>query len=146
MRFFLIPFLLLPLLELFVLIQVGAEIGAVLTIGLVLFTSAVGVALLRHQGYSTLVRAREKVAQGQVPAEEMFGGIFVALGGMLLLFPGFITDIIGLCCLLPPLRRLFFKRLLRRWLVVGGVSGARRDGGRVIEGEFEHDDKRDRLP
>ena len=146
MRFFLIPFVLLPLLELFVLIQVGAQIGAVLTIGLVLFTSALGLALLRQQGYSTLMRAREKAAQGQIPAEEMLGGVFVALGGLLLLFPGFITDVIGLCCLVPPLRRLFLKGLLSRWLVVGGVSGARRDGGRVIEGEFEHDDKRDRLP
>lgn len=145
MRFFLIPFVFLPLLELFILIQVGDEIGAVLTIGLVLGTAAIGLALLRQQGYSTLLRAREKAAQGQVPAEEMLGGVFVALGGLLLLLPGFITDVIGLCCLLPPLRRLFLKGLLSRWLVVGGMSSGR-DTGRVIEGEFERDDKRDRLP
>lgn len=148
MRFFLIPFVLLPLLELFILIQVGDEIGAVLTIGLVLLTAAIGLALLRQQGYSTLMRAREKAAQGQVPAEEMLGGVFVALGGLLLLLPGFITDVIGLCCLLPPLRRLFLKGLLSRWLVVGGMSvrGGRGAAGRVIEGEFERDEKRDRLP
>lgn len=145
MRFFLIPFVFLPLLELFILIQVGDEIGAVLTIGLVLGTAAIGLALLRQQGYSTLLRAREKAAQGQVPAEEMLGGVFVALGGLLLLLPGFITDVIGLCCLLPPLRRLFLKGVLSRWLVVGGMSSGR-DTGRVIEGEFERDDKRDRLP
>jgi UPF0716 protein FxsA len=147
-RFFLIPFVLLPLLELFVLIQVGAQIGAVLTIGLVLFTSALGLALLRQQGYSTLMRAREKAAQGQIPAEEMLGGVFVALGGLLLLFPGFITDVIGLCCLVPPLRRFFLKGLLSRWLVVGGMSvhARRGDTGRVIDGEFERDDKHDRLP
>lgn len=145
MRFFLIPFVFLPLLELFILIQVGDEIGAVLTIGLVLITAAIGLALLRQQGYSTLMRAREKASQGQVPAEEMLGGVFVALGGLLLLLPGFITDVIGLCCLLPPVRRLFLKGLLSRWLVVGGMS-TRGEAGRVIEGEFERDEKRDRLP
>lgn len=148
MRFFLIPFVILPLLELFILIQVGDEIGAAFTIGLVLLTAAVGLALLRQQGYSTLMRAREKAAQGQVPAEEMLGGVFVALGGMLLLLPGFITDVIGLCCLLPPLRRLFLKGLLSRWLVAGGMSVhvRRSETDRVIEGEFERDDKTDRLP
>ena len=145
MRFFLIPFVFLPLLELFILIQVGDEIGAVFTIGLVLATAAIGLALLRQQGYSTLMRAREKAARGQVPAEEMLGGVFVALGGLLLLLPGFITDFIGLCCLLPPVRRLFMKGLLSRWLIVAGAS-KRGDAGRVIEGEFERDDKRDRLP
>jgi UPF0716 protein FxsA len=145
-RFLLIPFVLLPLLELFILIQVGDEIGAVLTIGLVLLTAAIGLALLRQQGYSTLMQARTKAAQGQVPAEEMLGGVFVALGGLLLLLPGFLTDVIGLCCLLPPVRRLFLKGLLSRWLVVGGMSVRRSDQGRVIEGEFERDNKHDRLP
>ncbi|MCR6650808.1 MAG: FxsA family protein [Cellvibrionaceae bacterium] len=120
-RFLFVPFVLLPLIELFILIQVGSWIGAAPTIGLVLLTAAIGILLLRQQGYATLVRAREKVAQGQVPAEEMLGGVFVAVGGLLLLLPGFLTDLVGICCLVPPLRRIFLKRLLRPWLSSGLV-------------------------
>lgn len=142
MRFLFVPFVLLPLIELFILIQVGSWIGAAPTIGLVLLTAAIGILLLRQQGYATLVRAREKVAQGQVPAEEMLGGVFVAVGGLLLLLPGFLTDLVGLCCLVPPLRRLFLKRLLRPWLA-SGVVVRRQSQGRIIEGEFDRDDRSD---
>lgn len=143
MRLLLVPFVLLPLLELFILILVGSRIGAAPTIGLVLLTAAIGILLLRQQGYSTLLRAREKLAQGQVPAEEMLGGVFVAAGGFLLLLPGFLTDLVGLCCLLPPLRRLLLKRLLRPWFASGVVVRSRRSQtqGRIIEGEFDRDDR-----
>lgn len=142
MRFLFVPFVLLPLIELFILIQVGSWIGAAPTIGLVLLTAAIGILLLRQQGYATLVRAREKVAQGQVPAEEMLGGVFVAVGGLLLLLPGFLTDLVGICCLVPPLRRIFLKRLLRPWLSSGLVV-RRQSQGRIIEGEFDRDDRSD---
>lgn len=145
MRLLLVPFVLLPLLELFILILVGSRIGAAPTIGLVLLTAAIGVLLLRQQGYSTLLRAREKLEQGQVPAEEMLGGVFVAAGGFLLLLPGFLTDLVGLCCLLPPLRRLLLKRFLRPWFASGLVarSQRRQTRGRIIEGEFDRDDRND---
>jgi UPF0716 protein FxsA len=142
-RFLFVPFVLLPLLELFILIQVGSRIGAAPTIGLVLLTAAIGLWLLRQQGYRTLLNAREKVAQGQVPAEEMLGGVLVAVGGLLLLLPGFLTDFVGICCLLPPLRRIFLKRILRPWLVPAGVVVHRESRGRIIEGDFDRDDQSD---
>lgn len=145
MRLLLVPFVLLPLLELFILILVGSRIGAAPTIGLVLLTAAIGMLLLRQQGYSTLLRAREKLEQGQVPAEEMLGGVMVAAGGFLLLLPGFLTDLVGLCCLLPPLRRLLLKRFLRPWFASGVVVRSQRSQtqGQIIEGEFDRDDRKD---
>lgn len=142
MRFLLILFVVVPLLELFVLIQVGQLIGALPTVGLVILTAIVGIALLRRQGYSALASAREKMAQGQIPAEEMVSGIFLAVGGVLLLTPGFITDFFGLCCLTPGVRRGLLVWATRH-LFPGGVVTVHQhgsaDANRVIEGEYERD-------
>lgn len=99
----------MPILEMVVLIKVGGVIGALPTIGLVLLTATIGVALLRQQGLSTLARAQNKMREGQLPANEMVEGIFLAVGGALLLTPGFITDAIGFACLIPGIRQLLFK-------------------------------------
>lgn len=92
--------------EIVVLIQVGSAIGALPTIGLVLLTAFLGLALLRQQGLSTLFRAQEKVRAGGIPVTELVEGVFLAVGGALLLTPGFVTDAIGLACLLPGSRQL----------------------------------------
>jgi UPF0716 protein FxsA len=97
----LLLFIIMPIAEMWILIEVGAKIGALYTIGLVLLTAMVGLALLRKQGISAITRANQKMQTGEVPVEEMMEGIFLAIGGALLLTPGFITDIIGFCCLLP---------------------------------------------
>lgn len=143
-RFLLIPFILLPLFELWLLIQVGSRIGALTTIGLCLLTAAIGVALLRQQGMSTLLRADRRMASGEVPAVEILEGFLLAVGGALLLTPGFFTDALGLLCLLPFTRRALVARLLRsgRWPRPPGGPGASGDGvaGHIIEGEYRRDD------
>ncbi|MDP5210846.1 FxsA family protein [Microbulbifer sp. 2205BS26-8] len=146
MRLLLLLFIVLPVLEMWVLITVGKEIGALPTIGLVLLTAVVGLALLRRQGLSTLMRAQEKVRSGEIPAQEMAEGIFLAVGGALLLTPGFITDALGFACLVPGLRQLLLGRFLRHVTIVrpGGFQGShapKRDS-HVIEGEFSRS-KRD---
>lgn len=149
MRVFLFLFLAVPLLELFVLIQVGRQIGAAATIALVILTAVAGVFLLRRQSYTVVARVREKVAVGEMPAKEMLDGLFVAIGGLLLLLPGFISDVIGLCCLLPPIRAVLMRWFVTRAAVSTNIhvqhyeswSSQRRSSSDIIDGEFERDDK-----
>lgn len=136
-------FILVPLLEMVVLIKVGEVIGALNTVGLVMLTAVIGLWLLRREGLATLLRARQKLDVGEVPAGEMLEGMVIAAGGALLLTPGFITDTIGFFCLIPPLRRVLVRLLHRRWERQISVSyrfGERRDAeGRVIEGEYRRE-------
>lgn len=106
-------FILLPLLELALLIMVGAEIGVLATLGLIFLTAVLGIAVIQAQGFMTLLRAREKLAEGTLPARELAEGFLLALAGALLIAPGFITDTLGLLLLLPPLRRLLAGSALR---------------------------------
>lgn len=149
MRPLLLLFIVMPILEMWVLISVGQEIGALPTIGLVLLTAVVGLALLRRQGLSTVMRAQQKMQAGEMPAKEMAEGIFLAVGGALLLTPGFITDAIGFACLIPGVRHLFLGKLLSHVVVVrtgqyGPHAGPGSEAGRshdVIEGDYEREDR-----
>ncbi|GAB2895189.1 FxsA family protein [Microbulbifer echini] len=146
MRPLLLLFIVLPVLEMWVLITVGREIGALPTIGLVFLTAIVGVTLLRRQGLSTLMRAQEKMRTGDIPAQEMVEGIFLAVGGALLLTPGFITDALGFACLIPGLRHLLLGRLLRHVTILRpgapGQSDSTKRGPDIIEGEFSRDQRK----
>ena len=106
MRAFLFLFLLFPILELAVLIQVGSAIGVLPTLLLVIGTAVLGSVLLRVAGVATAWRAREKLARGEMPEQEMFEGLLIAVGGGLLLLPGFISDVFGLLCRPRPRWRL----------------------------------------
>ena len=140
MKYLLPTFIVLPILEMYVLISVGSNIGAFNTILLVLITALIGFALLRVQGFRTLINARNKLGMTQLPAEEMITGIFLAIGGALLLTPGFITDLFGLLCLVPATRRLLLKIALTNLTGFGVVNESK---GAVkkdwIEGEFDKD-------
>jgi UPF0716 protein FxsA len=143
---FLLLVLGLPTLELYTLIQVGSAIGALPAIFLVVFTAVLGTLLVRHQGLSTLLRVREAMARGDVPALEILEGALLLLGGLLLLIPGFLTDLAGFLCLVPPLRRLLILAVVNRFRAGGGVSLARTEPtnpapgpGSVIEGEFRRE-------
>ena len=144
-------FLIVPLVEIYLLIQVGAVIGALPTIFLVVFTAVLGAMLLRIQGFATLNRLRMTLAQGGIPAVEMLEGAVLLLAGAMLLTPGFFTDALGFICLVPAWRRYLVKRFLSRLLVPFGTAGgfqagARpgrqgpRPGGQTIEGEYRRED------
>ena len=140
MKYLLPSFIVLPILEMYVLIKVGGNLGALNTVLLVLLTALIGVALLRVQGFRTLMNTKNKLGMAQLPAEEMITGIFLAIGGALLLTPGFITDIFGFLCLIPLTRRILLKVFLnnlRPFEVVNErKSEAKQDW---IEGEFDKD-------
>lgn len=122
MRLLLPLFIVLPILEMIILIQVGGVIGAIPTVGLVLLTAVVGLQLLRQQGMSTLMRANQKLASGEMPAEEVVEGLMLAVGGALLLTPGFVTDVIGFCCLVPQSRRVIAKKLIEKGVLKAAGS------------------------
>jgi UPF0716 protein FxsA len=137
----LIPFSILivvPIAELYFLIRVGGEIGALPTIGLTILTAVVGAALVRVQGFTVLARVREAIDRGEVPAMEMLDGALLLAAGLMLLLPGFFTDALGFLLLVPPLRRMFVGRFVR--IVPHHTPG---DGEpvapRVIEGEYRRD-------
>lgn len=106
MRYLLLIFIAMPIVEMWLLITVGREIGAWTTISLVLLTAAVGFSLLKQQGFATLFRARQKMDAGELPAMEMVEAIILAVCGALLVTPGFVTDAVGFAGLVPGFRRL----------------------------------------
>lgn len=122
MGVFLFLFIVMPIVEMTVLIKVGGMIGALNTIGLVLLTAVIGAALLRQQGLSTLLRANQRLNSGELPAREVAEGLILAVGGALLLTPGFVTDGIGFLCLMPGSRQWLAGQALKR-MVVAGQSG-----------------------
>ncbi|MGY8872814.1 MAG: FxsA family protein [Pseudomonadales bacterium] len=111
-------FILIPIVEITVLINVGQAIGTWYTVGLVLLSAFIGVNMLRYQGLSTLARAQQRISSGEMPAQEMVEGLVLAVGGALLITPGFVTDFIGFCCLIPVTRQAFVKGLMKRFKVV----------------------------
>ncbi len=160
MRFLFLAFIVLPIVEMTILIKVGAIIGALNTIGLVLLTAVIGAAMLRRQGLATLLRANERLNSGQLPAEEVAEGLILAVGGALLLTPGFVTDAAGFLCLMPASRRWLARRAMKRMVVVGqgggfgngpfGTGGFQGSEEIIIEGEYRREgtrreDAHDRL-
>ena len=138
-------FLLVPLVEIYFLIQVGSMIGAIPTIALVVFTALLGAMLLRFQGLTTLQRTRSVLAQGQVPALEMFEGVLLVFSGALLLTPGFVTDAIGFLFLVPPFRKVVIHWFLSRSTINVQQFGdsppkASGSGPHTIEGEYRRED------
>jgi UPF0716 protein FxsA len=140
----LLLFLLVPLIEIFVMIKVGGIIGALPTVLLVVLTAVAGAALARVQGLATLQRLQTTLARGEAPAIEMIEGVLLLVGALLLLTPGFITDLLGFACLVPLTRRALAWQVLKRFTVVtpGGPDRGDQNGGapRTIEGEFRRED------
>ena len=110
-----ILFTLIPLIELYILIEVGGMIGALNTILIIAATGILGASLAKSQGLQVMRKINLSAEQGRFPAEELIDGLFILLGGFTLLTPGFITDLLGLSMLFLPTRTLY-KRLARRMI------------------------------
>ena len=156
MRPFLLLFLLFPVLELFVFVKVSAAIGFFPALLLIILGSMLGVFVLRIAGLATALRARESLNRGELPAQTMIEGLMLALGGGLLILPGFVSSVFGLIMMLPLTRRVLANNMRQRAeeqairqrafaddLQPRGGPAPRQPLGRepdVIEGEFEHRD------
>jgi UPF0716 protein FxsA len=125
-----LAFIVVPIAEIYVIVQVGEAIGVLPTLALLLADALLGSLLLRHQGRGAWRRFNEALAERRFPGREVADGLMIAVGGTLLIAPGFLTDIVGLFFLIPPTRAVG-RRLLRgyagrRFLVVGMASQAGR--------------------
>ncbi|MFC3326576.1 FxsA family protein [Mesorhizobium cantuariense] len=134
MRISFLPLFLLalPLLEIAGFVVVGRQVGALATVGLVLASSIAGALLLRHQGFSVMTRIRAEMDAGRDPSRQLAHGAMIVLAAILLIIPGFITDIIGLLLFLPPIRDLAWRALKGRVVLAtnfstGGFRSRQRD-------------------
>ncbi|WP_421158491.1 FxsA family protein [Aeromonas dhakensis] len=145
----------LVVLELTVMIEVGSVIGALPTVGLLILTAVLGSSLVRSEGIKTLFNAQQKMQQGEMPGREVMGGMMLALAGLLLIIPGFVTDFFGILLLQPWLRNKLADKLIgsnQFRMQMGGFQsrqqpfdevpgsdqpGKSQRGGTTIEGEFE---------
>lgn len=147
MRFLLLIFIVMPIAEISLLLQVGDLIGGWNTVGLIIATAFVGAYLVRQEGISTLQTAQAKLAQNQVPGTEMLEGMLLVIAGVLLVTPGFITDILGFAFALPFSRKFIAARAAKH-LTVRTVNATQhttyqyssrptsQQNGDVFEGEY----------
>jgi UPF0716 protein FxsA len=138
----LVAFVIVPLAEIALLIEVGAWLGVWPTLALVVLSAIVGTWMLRRQGFGVLARAQRLLEQGAMPVSEVFEGFCLLVAGALLLTPGFITDVVGAVLILPPVRALLYRRLghylERHAAQAPGPRPAAPNGhGTVVNGEFE---------
>lgn len=111
---FLLLVLLIPLIEIAIFVQVGADIGALSVVVLTVATAALGLALVRAQGLGTLQRAQRELDRGRPPVSQMLHGALLVASGICLLIPGFLTDAVGALLLIPPLRGWIIAGVLAR--------------------------------
>ncbi|MDE1237420.1 FxsA family protein [Vibrio aestuarianus] len=152
----LLLFIFVPIIEIGLFIQVGGILGLWPTIALVLLTAFVGASLVRSQGLQTLLSVQNRLQQGELPAQQIFEGVMLAVAGVLLLTPGFMTDALGMLVLLPAPRAIIAKYLMSKMVVKGMASGFHSspyehdpfhhdshrssEQGDTFEGEFERKD------
>ncbi|MDE1264128.1 FxsA family protein [Vibrio aestuarianus] len=132
----LLLFIFVPIIEIGLFIQVGGILGLWPTIALVLLTAFVGASLVRSQGLQTLLSVQNRLQQGELPAQQIFEGVMLAMAGVLLLTPGFMTDALGMLVLLPAPRAVIAKYLMSKVVVKGMTSGFH---GGFRSGPYEHD-------
>ena len=141
MALLVVLFIVIPIAELYVIIQVGEAIGVELTILILIADALLGSFLLRHQGRSAWRRFNEALDQRRFPGREVADGVMITFGGALLLTPGFITDIVGLALLIPPsravIRGIGYRFFGRRFKLAGSAAswGYTRMGPRPGPGE-----------
>ena len=126
-------FLLIPIAELALIIKVGSEIGVANTIVVLLVVSVVGAWLVRTQGLGVLRRVQDQLGRGVVPTRELTDGFMIMLAGALMLTPGFLTDLVAIGLLLPPVRAVIRSAIGRRARARAAVYEAR---GREIDGPW----------
>ena len=137
----LLMFIFVPIIEIGLFISVGGYLGLWPTIALVLITAFVGASLVRSQGLQTLMSVQNRLQQGELPAQQILEGVMLAVSGVLLLTPGFMTDALGILVLLPAPRAAMAKYLMSKMTVqsVGGGFQGGFGSGNFQQGPFDQD-------
>lgn len=144
----------LPIAEIAAFVLIGGEIGVLATLAWVFLAALAGMMVIRLQGVATALQLQAALSRNELPARALFDGACVTIAGMLLLFPGFVSDAVAILLLLPPLRALAFHLIARRVAAHVSVTRAGAPPGRrgvVIEGEYstvdpDRDDDDDDKP
>ena len=135
----LIALILVPILEIYLFIKIGSQIGAFVTISLILSTAVIGVFYARYEGLNTLKSGFSQLIRNELPAYEIISGAAIAFAALLLIIPGFATDLIGFLLIFPLTRKLFFSKISKKFKSETKIKKP------YIEGEFEdieEDDER----
>ena len=135
----LIALILVPILEIYLFIKIGSQIGAFVTISLILSTAVIGVFYARYEGLNTLKSGFSQLIRNELPAYEIISGAAIAFAALLLIIPGFATDLIGFLLIFPLTRKLFFSKISKKFESETKIKKP------YIEGEFEdieEDDER----
>ena len=126
--------LIVPIIEIYLFIKIGSQIGAFNTISLIIITAIVGFYYAKYEGLNTLKSAIKQIVQNEIPIYEIISGAALAFAALLMILPGFLTDIIGLLIIFPWTRQLFFKKISKKNY---------KNKKNFIEGEYEDiDDKK----
>jgi len=133
MNTLLLIILFVPLIEIYLFIQIGGQIGAFNTILIILLTAVIGIYFVRMQGLNTLRSGVTEIYRNKLPVYELISGAALAVAALLLIIPGFATDIIGFLLILPVTRNLIFKRLGKKYT-------KERNKDNLIDGEYEDKD------
>ena len=131
MNTLLLSIILIPIIEIYLFIKIGSQIGAFKTIFLIFFTAVVGVYYAKHEGLNTIKSGLTNMVRNQIPAYELISGAAIAFAAILLIIPGFATDVLGFLLIFPPTRRLLFNRITKNY------ESKKTEKKNFIEGEFE---------
>ena len=137
MNSILLTLILIPVVEIYLLIKIGSQIGAISTIFLIFTTAIVGIYYAKYEGLNTLKSGFFQLSKNKAPTFEMLSGAAIALAALLLIIPGFFTDIIGFLLIFPISRKLLFNFLSKKF------SNSKSQNNNFIEGEFEDIDEND---
>ena len=131
----------IPLVEIYLFIKIGSQIGAFNTVSLILITAIIGVIYARYEGFNTLKSGMSQIIKNEIPIYEIISGAALAFAALLLILPGFATDILGLLIIFPPTRKLFLKNVSMKY------SQRNQKKQDFINGEFEDidEDKNDKI-
>ena len=130
---FFLLFICLPALEIYLLIEVGGQVGAINTVALIFLTAIIGLYFAKHQGLQTLKSGMVNLYQNKIPIYEMMSGASIAVAALLLIVPGFFTDLIGFFLLVPFTRKLLFNLTLRKKTKKDNKSQNKTIDGEIIE-------------
>ena len=129
--------ILVPIIEIYLFIKIGSQIGALTTILLIFVTAVVGIYYAKYEGLNTLKSGFIQLNKKQMPAYEVLSGAFIALGAVLLIIPGFATDLLGFLIIFPITRKIIFKKFSKK------IHKETNKKKNFIEGEFEDIDDND---
>ncbi len=137
MNSILILILIVPIIEIYLLIKIGAQIGAITTILLIFITAILGVYYAKYEGLNTLKSGFVQLSKNQTPTYEMMSGAAIALAALLLIIPGFATDVLGFFLIFPITRKFIFKKFVKKF------SNKKNENKDFIDGEFEDIEEKD---